>query len=171
MKPYYADEQVTLYCGDFRELMPGVLAIHGEPDLVLTDPPYGETSLAWDRWPDGWPQLIPGRIDRARGVEDLAQPAHDIAAQAERLHRQGIRVEAIAEITSDLNRRLFAHLYALLAPPSVRQAGCLLLMGSEGRGEQTVRTDQDNGLLLAEPAPAAELDRFREAFSGAWFQV
>ncbi len=26
-------------------------------------------------------------------------------------------------------------------------------MGSEGRGEQTVRTDQDNGLLLAAPVP------------------
>ena len=61
MEPYYADEQVTLYCGDFREILPEVLTIHGEPDLTLTDPPYGETSLAWDRWPDGWPQLIPGR--------------------------------------------------------------------------------------------------------------
>lgn len=59
--PYYADEAVTLYCGDFRELLPHVLATHGEPDLTLTDPPYGETSLAWDRWPDGWPKLIPGR--------------------------------------------------------------------------------------------------------------
>ena len=26
-----------------------------------------------------------------------------------------------------------------------------MIMGSEGRGEQTVRTDQDNGLLLAAP--------------------
>ena len=61
MKPYYADEQVTLYCGDMRELLPAVIARHGEPDLTLTDPPYGETSLTWDRWPDGWPALIPGR--------------------------------------------------------------------------------------------------------------
>lgn len=61
MKPYYADEAVTLYCGDFRDLLPQVLAEHGEPDLTLTDPPYGETSLTWDRWPVGWPSLIPGR--------------------------------------------------------------------------------------------------------------
>ena len=40
-------------------------------------------------------------------------------------------------------------------------------MGSEGRGEQTVRTDQDNGLLLADPVPQDELQAFREAFSGA----
>src|SRR5215204_2456664 len=24
-------------------------------DAIITDPPYGETSLAWDRWPVGWP--------------------------------------------------------------------------------------------------------------------
>jgi CBS domain-containing protein len=112
-------------------------------------------------------QLIPGRIDRARSVEELVAPARDIQAQVERLHRQGVKVEQIAEVTSDLNRRLFVKLFSLLAPPSIQEKGCLLLMGSEGRGEQTVRTDQDNGLLLAEPVPEAELDRFREAFSGA----
>jgi site-specific DNA-methyltransferase (adenine-specific) len=25
---------------------------------VIADPPYGETSLAWDRWPDGWPAAL-----------------------------------------------------------------------------------------------------------------
>jgi site-specific DNA-methyltransferase (adenine-specific) len=27
-------------------------------DCVIADPPYGETSLPWDRWPDGWPTAI-----------------------------------------------------------------------------------------------------------------
>ena len=40
-------------------------------------------------------------------------------------------------------------------------------MGSEGRGEQTVRTDQDNGLILAGPVDKATLDTFRTDFSGA----
>ena len=34
-------------------------------------------------------------------------------------------------------------------------------MGSEGRGEQTFRTDQDNGLILSAPVPAADLEKFR----------
>jgi CBS domain-containing protein len=112
-------------------------------------------------------QLIPGRIDRARSLDDLASAARDIQAQVERLHRQGMKVDVIADITSDLNRRLFRKLFEMVAPPSVLQSGCLLLMGSEGRGEQTVRTDQDNGLLLAEEVPAADLAQFRNAFSGA----
>jgi len=49
--PYYADDQVTLYLGDCRELLPGLGVT---ADCVVADPPYGETSLAWDRWPDGW---------------------------------------------------------------------------------------------------------------------
>src|SRR5260221_647183 len=49
--PYYADDLVTLYLGDCREVLPelGVTA-----DCVVADPPYGETSLPWDRWQDGW---------------------------------------------------------------------------------------------------------------------
>lgn len=49
--PYYEDESVTLYLGDCREIVP---ALRRRFDLVLTDPPYGDTSLSWDRWPDGW---------------------------------------------------------------------------------------------------------------------
>ena len=110
-------------------------------------------------------QLIPGRIDRAHGLDDLASAVRDIQAQVERLHRQGLKVDVIAEITSDLNRRLFKKLFDMVAPSTIRQNGCLLLMGSEGRGEQTVRTDQDNALLLAEEVPAGDIAQFREAFS------
>lgn len=112
-------------------------------------------------------QLIPGRIDRARSLDDLDAPARDIQSQVERLHRQGVSIEVIAEITSDLNRALFAKLFDFIAPPSIREAGCLIVMGSEGRGEQTVRTDQDNGLLLAHDVPHDDLARFRSGFTAA----
>ncbi|WP_331746745.1 site-specific DNA-methyltransferase [Streptomyces sp. NBC_00842] len=53
-EPYYEDETVTLYLGDMREILP---ALNLQADLVVADPPYAETSLAWDRWPEGWPAL------------------------------------------------------------------------------------------------------------------
>lgn len=56
--PYYCDELVTLYHGDYREILPA-LDLH--PDLVIADPPYGETALDWDTWPEGWPAAMPGR--------------------------------------------------------------------------------------------------------------
>lgn len=55
MEPYYQDDWVTLYHGDMRELLP---ALEITADACVTDPPYGETSLAWDRWVDGWPALV-----------------------------------------------------------------------------------------------------------------
>lgn len=50
-KPYFDDGTVTLYLGDCREVLP---ALGLTVDAIVTDPPYGETSLVWDRWPDGW---------------------------------------------------------------------------------------------------------------------
>jgi site-specific DNA-methyltransferase (adenine-specific) len=51
VKAYYSNDAVALYVGDMREVLP---ALDVTADLVLADPPYGETTLAWDRWPDGW---------------------------------------------------------------------------------------------------------------------
>ena len=112
-------------------------------------------------------QLVAARIDRASSRDDLAAAAGAIESQVRMLRRQGVRIEVVAEIVSDLNRHLFAKLFAMTASPSIREHGCLIVMGSEGRGEQTMRTDQDNGLILAEPVDETELKAFRVAFSGA----
>ena len=40
-------------------------------------------------------------------------------------------------------------------------------MGSEGRGEYLARTDQDNGIILADGYPAAGWDDFRQTFTAA----
>jgi len=106
-------------------------------------------------------QLVAGRIDRSSSVAALARAAQTIDPQIRTLRRQGVRVDIVCEIVSDLNRHLHAKLFSLVAPKSIRESGCLILMGSEGRGEQTFRTDQDNGLILAAPVPSADLEAFR----------
>lgn len=53
-KPFYFDDHVTLYHADFRDILPCIPSC----DAVIADPPYGETSLDWDVWPDGWPGLF-----------------------------------------------------------------------------------------------------------------
>ncbi|MFD3741083.1 DNA-methyltransferase [Streptomyces sp. NPDC058629] len=56
MDPYYEDRDagIALYLGDMREVLP---ALAVQADLICTDPPYQSTSLAWDRWPTGWPTI------------------------------------------------------------------------------------------------------------------
>lgn len=54
MEPYFAADGVALYHGDCREILPELPG----GDLVLTDPPYGETALGWDLLVREWPTLI-----------------------------------------------------------------------------------------------------------------
>jgi len=115
----------------------------------------------------GGSQLVGARIDRARSLDDLAREAQEIERQTRTLRRQGVKIDVVCEIVSDLNRRLLARAFRLTAPRSVAERGCLIVMGSEGRGEQTMRTDQDNGLILSEPVPEADLAAFRAVFTHA----
>ena len=112
-------------------------------------------------------RLVAQRIDRATSLSELAAAASDIQGQTRLLRRQGVKIEIVSEIVSDLNRHLLAKTFRLIAPDSIARRGCLIVMGSEGRGEQTIRTDQDNGLILSEPVPDADLDKFRVDFTAA----
>lgn len=55
VEPYYKDGLVTLYHGRFEEVLPH---LGTQFDACIADPPYGQTSLAWDRWPEGWPDFV-----------------------------------------------------------------------------------------------------------------
>lgn len=57
MKPYFEDDSVALYLGDMREVLP---ALGLKADCLISDPPFGSTSLAWDRWPEGWLEAAAG---------------------------------------------------------------------------------------------------------------
>ena len=50
LKPYYEHAGIKLFHADCRSILPTEEA----GDCVLADPPYGVTSLAWDRWPTLW---------------------------------------------------------------------------------------------------------------------
>lgn len=60
VEPYFTDGTVTLYLGDMREILP---ALEVRADCVVTDPPYGDTSLDWDRWVEGWPRIAASITD------------------------------------------------------------------------------------------------------------
>ena len=74
----------------------------------------------------------------------------------------------VSEIVSDLNRHLLAKLFRFVAPKSIAETGLPDGDGQRGAGEQTVRTDQDNGLILSEPVPEADLKAFRAASAARW---
>lgn len=98
-----------------------------------------------------------------RAAEDLAALRH-LAGQvrdfARSLLGQGVQARALTELVSHLNDLLTERLVRQVAERrgmDLTQA-CWLAFGSEGRGEQTVATDQDNGLVFSGDA---ETDRPR----------
>jgi CBS domain-containing protein len=92
--------------------------------------------------------LIALQIEDASTVDELQAAAERVDSMIVLLHGSGIRIERITRLVSDLNTRLFARLWALVAPPELVAHSCLVVMGSEGRGEQILKTDQDNALIV-----------------------
>lgn len=112
--------------------------------------------------------LITVQIDAATDLEALTQAASKITRLVGTLFRGGTRVNLIARLVQDLNARLFERAWTLVAPAELVENSCLFVMGSEGRGEQLLKTDQDNGLILRDGyEPPADLESICQRFSDA----
>ncbi len=101
----------------------------------------------------------------APDVAALLRLAPSISEFARDLLAQGLAAPALTGLVSHLNDALTRRLLDLVAAQrglSLRRA-CWLAFGSEGRQEQTVATDQDNGLVLADDVDEAEYQ--------AWLQL
>ncbi len=111
------------------------------------------------------------QVDEADSIEALQTAAARIDEMVRLMHGSGIRIGRITRLVSELNTRLFARLWALLAPPELIANSCLLVMGSEGRGEQILKTDQDNALLLRDGFEFARLEAVAAEFNAALSRV
>ncbi|MDD0816992.1 DUF294 nucleotidyltransferase-like domain-containing protein [Curvibacter sp. HBC28] len=110
--------------------------------------------------------LITVQIEQARDLAGLEQAAAQINRMISLLYRGGTRVALIAKLVQQLNLRLFERAWSMLAPPDLVANSCLFVMGSEGRGEQLLKTDQDNALVLRDGYLApANLDALCQRFS------
>jgi CBS domain-containing protein len=97
-------------------------------------------------------------IRAAADVPTLQQVAADIRRFARNLLGQGVHARQLTELISHLNDVLTERLVTLIAA----QRGidltrvCWLAFGSEGRSEQTIATDQDNGIVFTSGQPEQE---------------
>lgn len=111
------------------------------------------------------PQAIARQIDEAARIADLAVSAARIDAMVALLHAGGLKIERIAKLVGELNARVFARLWSMVAPPELVANSCLVVMGSEGRGEQILKTDQDNALFLRDGFECPGLETIAAQFS------
>ncbi|HRO16100.1 MAG TPA: DUF294 nucleotidyltransferase-like domain-containing protein [Paracoccus sp. (in: a-proteobacteria)] len=111
--------------------------------------------------------LIALQAAHAADLTELKAAAQQINGLIRVLHGDGVRVEVIAGLVGELNRHVFQRLWTLLAPEDLRANSCLIVMGSEGRGEQIIKTDQDNGLILRDGFPMDGVQAVTDAFTAA----
>jgi CBS domain-containing protein len=106
------------------------------------------------------------RIQRAQTVEDLARAAHGLNDLIKSLVAHGVRARFAMDLVAAMNERVMAKLFNLLVPEDILPHVCLLVMGSEGRGEQIMKTDQDNAIIMRDnldwPDREAVLDKFTQ---------
>jgi CBS domain-containing protein len=102
--------------------------------------------------------LITVQIVRARDLAELRTQAEKITQFVALLYRGGTRVFQIGALVQALNAKLFERTWQLVASPALLADSCLFVMGSEGRGEQLLKTDQDNGLILRDGSTTTEAE-------------
>ena len=98
-------------------------------------------------------------IRTADSLEEFKAAAADIRQLTANLLALGVQAQALTELISQLNDVLTQQLVSSTAKAHGLDLGraCWLAFGSEGRREQTVATDQDNGLIFESEHP--EQDR------------
>ncbi|HUJ88334.1 MAG TPA: putative nucleotidyltransferase substrate binding domain-containing protein [Burkholderiales bacterium] len=112
--------------------------------------------------------LIALRIMEAGDLAVLEQAALQIDGAVARLYRGGAKLALLTRLVQELNAKLYARAWQLVAPAELVANSCLFVMGSEGRGEQLLKTDQDNGLVLRDGyAAPPDLDTICKRFSDA----
>jgi CBS domain-containing protein len=104
------------------------------------------------------PLLLLDEIDRQTRIEELCELGNQVPRLVRNLVEIGARANNITRIISVLNDHIVGRLLSLIqleiGPPPVPFVW--MVMGSEGRMEQTLRTDQDNAILYEDPDPAWE---------------
>jgi CBS domain-containing protein len=81
--------------------------------------------------------------------------------------KEGAKASNIIKVITEINDRLVRKVLELAEqhlgkPPTPY---CWIVFGSEGRKEQTFKTDQDNALIYADPATETEAEAQREYFA------
>lgn len=99
------------------------------------------------------PLSLARHIEQQQSIEELAVAQKRIGDLLPLLMREGARASHITRVVAELNDRVMKKILELgeekLGPPPVPY--CWVVLGSEGRREQTFKTDQDNALIYADP--------------------
>jgi CBS domain-containing protein len=111
------------------------------------------------------PVTIVRDIEMQQSIEGIIHTSKQITNLVGNLLQQGAKASNITRIITEINDRIVRKVIQFaereFGPPPVSY--CWIAIGSEGRKEQTFKTDQDNALIYADPVVEQE-DSVRKYF-------
>ncbi|CAN0586288.1 unnamed protein product [Ectocarpus sp. 12 AP-2014] len=84
---------------------------------------------------------------------------------------QGVKLRFAMDLLAALNGRIISKAWEFTIDERYREQSCMMVMGSEGRGEQILKTDQDNGLILADGAQWPDLANHMQTLTDTLIQL
>ncbi|WP_321323556.1 putative nucleotidyltransferase substrate binding domain-containing protein [Thiomicrorhabdus sp.] len=114
--------------------------------------------------------LVLLKVEQAQSVTDLVVLGEQIDGLIGNLNRKGIKTHYIAKLVNELHRKMIYKLVEFLLPTHLANKVCIFVMGSEGRSEQVIRTDQDNALIYSDELTDNELIEL-EQFSSSFIET
>ena len=110
---------------------------------------------------------VSNQIVKAETVEELKEASLSFIKIIKSLNAKGVKIEFISKLINQLNKKLLDKLFIMLAPEELIGKSTLVVMGSEGRGEQILKTDQDNALILDDDCTISDekLQQFTTLFT------
>ncbi|PHS37857.1 MAG: hypothetical protein COB07_09950 [Sulfurovum sp.] len=109
--------------------------------------------------------IIHVQIEKASDISSVIAASKRIDSMINTLHLKGVKSRYIAKLVSEMHKKMYAKLFKLIFPKEWHDNCTLILLGSEGRGEQILKTDQDNGLIFKEGFEPKDQDRITIKFT------
>jgi len=149
--------------------------------LAVTSPDGGLVGIITDsdilRIQTRSPQQLVREIEEAAGLDELTELHKRVQGLVEHLVGTGVKINDLVRLIAHLNDRILIRLATLVRSqrfPDLTDRFALLVLGSEGRGEQTLTTDQDNALVYEDglsEQQITELQSFSEALIEAVVRI
>jgi CBS domain-containing protein len=92
--------------------------------------------------------VVDTKIKNANNLEDLKDASNELISTIKTLNAKGVKVNHISSLIGQLNIKIYRKVYRLILPKELQKDACFIVMGSEGRNEQIIKTDQDNALVV-----------------------
>lgn len=92
--------------------------------------------------------LVAMQIDKAKSIEDLKALQDNLKNIIIMLNSKGVKVRYITKLISVLNIKMYKKVFGMFVDEELQDKCSLIVMGSECREEQTLKTDQDNALII-----------------------